>query len=169
MAFFEEIHMQHTKWFAIGVFAIVPLLGHADDWACEVVLCLANPQGATAVSECVPPIRKLWRELAKGHAFPTCNMNTGDANGNSASHSWASGSNCLAQYLYWGGIDGSELMCKFNGVVTIKIASQLHTRVWWNVNESLTEDYSQRSVMPASAAPQEFQPVYASALTASGN
>jgi hypothetical protein len=161
--------MQHMKWFSIGALAIVPVIALADDWACEVVLCLANPQGATAVTQCVPPIKKLWRELAKGHAFPTCDMNTGGASGNSASHSWASGSNCPSQYRYWGGIDGNELMCEFNGVVTVKIASQLYTRVWWNVNGSITENYSQGLVMPVTTALQQPRSVKASAPTASGD
>ncbi|OWK24242.1 hypothetical protein AJ87_23750 [Rhizobium yanglingense] len=45
----------------------------ADDWGCEVILCLSNPGGATQFTECRPPIEKLWRELAKGNAFPSCN------------------------------------------------------------------------------------------------
>lgn len=48
-------------------------------WACEVHLCLANPNGAKAVSECHPPINRLIRELAKGHAFPHCKQ-AGDGN-----------------------------------------------------------------------------------------
>nr|WP_225165612.1 hypothetical protein [Ensifer sp. IC4062] len=44
----------------------------ANDWGCRVVLCLSNPGGPTQYNECRPPIQKLWRELAKGHAFPTC-------------------------------------------------------------------------------------------------
>ena len=47
------------------------------DWGCEVLLCLANPEGPMAVAESVPPIRRLWRELARGHAFPTCAMASG--------------------------------------------------------------------------------------------
>lgn len=47
-------------------------LSDDDRWACEVAMCMANPDGATAVSECVPPIQKLHRELAKGNAFPKC-------------------------------------------------------------------------------------------------
>jgi hypothetical protein len=44
----------------------------ANDWGCEVVLCLSNPGGPTQYAACVPPIAKLWRELATGHAFPVC-------------------------------------------------------------------------------------------------
>lgn len=41
-------------------------------WACEVAMCMSNPAGPTAVAECVAPIEKLYKELAKGHAFPSC-------------------------------------------------------------------------------------------------
>ncbi len=51
---------------------------HASDWGCQVLLCLSNPQGPTAVGECVPPIEKLWSELAKGHSFPSCDMSDGN-------------------------------------------------------------------------------------------
>ncbi|MBX4860465.1 hypothetical protein G9X64_20580 [Rhizobium sophorae] len=44
----------------------------ANDWGCEVILCLSNPGGPTQFAECRPPIEKLWRELAEGHSFPTC-------------------------------------------------------------------------------------------------
>jgi hypothetical protein len=45
---------------------------HADDWGCQVILCLSNPGGPTQYAECRPPIQKLWGELAEGHSFPTC-------------------------------------------------------------------------------------------------
>ncbi|WFU50180.1 hypothetical protein [Sinorhizobium terangae] len=44
----------------------------ADNWGCQVILCLSNPGSATQYAECRPPIEKLWRELANGHSFPTC-------------------------------------------------------------------------------------------------
>ncbi|MBY5851219.1 hypothetical protein ELI54_02340 [Rhizobium ruizarguesonis] len=49
-----------------------PGTAQANDWGCEVVLCLSNPGGPTQFAECRPPIQKLWRELAEGHSFPTC-------------------------------------------------------------------------------------------------
>jgi hypothetical protein len=45
----------------------------ADDWGCQVILCISNPGGPTQYDECKPAIHKLWSELAKGHSFPTCN------------------------------------------------------------------------------------------------
>jgi hypothetical protein len=44
----------------------------ASGWGCEVLLCLSNPGGATQYAACVPPITKLWDQLATGHAFPIC-------------------------------------------------------------------------------------------------
>ncbi|WP_308515246.1 TrbM/KikA/MpfK family conjugal transfer protein [uncultured Turicimonas sp.] len=47
-----------------------------DRWGCEVLLCLANPNGPRAVSECRPPIDKLFKCLSKRHpcSFPQCPM-----------------------------------------------------------------------------------------------
>lgn len=47
-------------------------LSDDDTHACEVAMCMANPDGPTAVAECIPPIRKLERDLARGKAFPRC-------------------------------------------------------------------------------------------------
>ncbi|WP_230182680.1 hypothetical protein [Aquabacterium sp. CECT 9606] len=47
---------------------------HASDHGCKVLLCLANPNGPKAVSECVPDINKLFHDLSKGRPFPTCEM-----------------------------------------------------------------------------------------------
>lgn len=50
----------------------------ANDWGCEVLLCLSNPKGPTAVEECKPPIHRLWDHLRDGHKFPTCEMAKSD-------------------------------------------------------------------------------------------
>lgn len=60
---------------AAGAFLAFANMGqpaHADDWACKVLLCLANPGSPTEYAECVPPIEKLYRHLAKGGSFPIC-------------------------------------------------------------------------------------------------
>lgn len=55
----------------------------ADEWGCQVLLCLANPNGPTAVGECVPPITRLWNALRKRNPdpFPTCDMAQNTATG----------------------------------------------------------------------------------------
>ena len=54
---------------------------HQAPWGCTVLLCLANPNGPTAVSQCVAPIRQLWRDLRRGRPFPTCPMARGPQGG----------------------------------------------------------------------------------------
>jgi hypothetical protein len=51
----------------------------ADNWGCEVLLCLSNPAGPMAVQECVPPIQRLYRAIFKWRPdpFPTCVMSNG--------------------------------------------------------------------------------------------
>jgi hypothetical protein len=56
---------------AISALVVLPT-AHASDHGCTVLMCLSNPAGPTAVTECVPPIKKLWRDLSKGRAFPSC-------------------------------------------------------------------------------------------------
>ena len=60
------------------VFALAASTTKAADWGCEVLLCLANPAGPMAVAPCVPPITRLWREMARlRFTFPTCAMASG--------------------------------------------------------------------------------------------
>lgn len=56
----------------LPLYLISGVSARANDWGCQVILCLSNPGGPTQYAECRPPIQKLWRELAKGHSFPTC-------------------------------------------------------------------------------------------------
>lgn len=50
----------------------------ASEWGCQVLLCLGDPRGPEHESECRPPIKKLWRELASRHPeWPTCDMAEG--------------------------------------------------------------------------------------------
>lgn len=51
----------------------VSLSTEAEDlWGCQVLLCLANPDGAEALSECQPPMERLREHLRHGHPFPNC-------------------------------------------------------------------------------------------------
>jgi hypothetical protein len=55
-----------------ALFAVTSFAAEASDYGCRVLLCLANPPGPTGVSQCVPPIAQLWRDLARFRPFPTC-------------------------------------------------------------------------------------------------
>lgn len=64
------------------------------DWGCEVLLCLANPDGPMAVAECRPPIERLWRHLARGHSMPSCTMASGPGGRSYARPGWSPYDRC---------------------------------------------------------------------------
>jgi hypothetical protein len=68
--------MLKTMALAVMVSSAVGL-AHADNWGCEVMLCLSNPAGPRAVSECKGPIDRLEDHLKKGGSFPTCQLSDG--------------------------------------------------------------------------------------------
>ncbi len=41
-------------------------------WACEIVLCLSNPKGPTAVNECKSPVAKYKNWLKHNNGIPHC-------------------------------------------------------------------------------------------------
>lgn len=130
--------MKSLKFLAVAALAFAPLMAQAEDsWACEVVLCLANPNGATAVKECVAPIKKLYKQLAKGNPFPYCSMNSGDSQGNSAKNTMLTGKNCPAQHRFY---VGKIAMCQYQGVINVKVANQPYTRVYWSEGGTYTEN-----------------------------
>jgi hypothetical protein len=122
---------------ALALFAstliLAPGVAHADDWGCQVLLCLSNPGGPEQYSACVPPIEKLWSALRHGHPFPTCDFGVGGSQGTFATNTFASGGYCREDLLYWGGPEQSELLCRATGAINVDIDNQLYTRVWWDV------------------------------------
>ncbi|MCW5223630.1 hypothetical protein D5041_21365 (plasmid) [Verminephrobacter aporrectodeae subsp. tuberculatae] len=63
---------------SISFSATFSSVAHADDWGCEVLLCLSNPDGPMAVAQCVPPIKRLYAAIFKWKPdpFPSCDMAT---------------------------------------------------------------------------------------------
>ncbi|MGX7006059.1 hypothetical protein [Caballeronia sp. KNU42] len=112
---------------------VTPDLAHADDWGCQVLLCLANPGGPEQYAQCVPPIEKLWAALRHGDPFPTCDFGSGGSQGASAGNTIASGCYCRQDLLHWGGSEQSELLCNARGAINVEIDGELYTRVWWGV------------------------------------
>ncbi len=106
----------------------------ANDWGCQVLLCLSNPAGPEAVGECVPPIERLWQALSARppQPFPTCGMGGGERS-NYANHQWASANFCPAQYLSYtdDSYGGGGWTCGVAGGVTVVIGGQIQSRVWW--------------------------------------
>ncbi|MBN3804358.1 hypothetical protein GXB81_15050 [Paraburkholderia sp. Ac-20336] len=127
-----------------GTSVFAPGVAYADDWGCQVILCLSNPGGPEQYGECVPLIEKLWRALRHGEPFPTCDFDTGAARGTSASNTFASAGYCREDLLVWGAPEQGELLCRASGAINVEIDSQLYARVWWDVGgqgPTITEFY----------------------------
>lgn len=110
----------------------------ADDWGCEVLLCMANPSGPTAVAQCVPAITKLWRALAKGHPFPTCQFKGPSTT--YARSDVATPQNCPPQFIVK---DGSRQAprCGMDGVITTISDGKVIGKAWWSQDGKMALDY----------------------------
>lgn len=119
--------------------ALLPTPARSVD-GCLVLMCFAAPSWR-AVQQCVPPIRQVLRDLARGKAFPTCGMAGAD---NSASHAWAiAPSYCPPQYTRV--IDGENAPiynCDYTGAVSVLINGQPFTRTWWSMAGDTVTDFS---------------------------
>jgi len=114
-----------------------PRPAHAVD-GCLVLLCFAAPSWRS-IPQCVPPIRQVLRDLARGKSFPTCGM---AGVGNSASHAWATAPGyCPPQYTrVFEGESGPIYSCDYSGAVSVSINGAPFARTWWNMGgDSVTE------------------------------
>ena len=122
---------------ALVVTLIAATPAHAVD-GCVVLLCLAAPSWH-AIPQCVPPIKRLFRDLARGKGFPTCAMS---GTGNNSSHEWASAPDqCPPQYTRQSdGPNGPVFSCDYSGAVAVNVNGMAWTRTWWNLDGgSVTE------------------------------
>ena len=126
--------------FAVATFgAITPRLAQAVD-GCLVLLCFAAPSWRS-IPQCVPPIRQVLRDLARGKPFPTCAMAGG---GNSASHAWASAPGyCPPQYTrVFDGESGPIYSCDYTGAVSVSINGAPFARTWWTMAGDTVTEFS---------------------------
>jgi hypothetical protein len=107
---------------------------------CTVLLCFAAPNWR-AISQCVPPITQVLRDLARGRAFPTCAMAGAS---NSASHQWASApGNCPPQYTRVGYAESSPIYsCDFTGAVSVSIDGVPWARTWWSFGGKTVTEFA---------------------------
>jgi hypothetical protein len=132
------------RWFAAVLVlaaalasATAPRTANAVD-GCLVLLCFAAPSWRS-IPQCVPPIRQVLRDLARGKPFPTCGM---AGTGNSASHAWASApSYCPPQYTrVFYGESVPIYSCDYTGAVSVSINGAPFARTWWTMaGDSVTE------------------------------
>ena len=129
---------------------------------CLVLLCFAAPSWR-AIPQCVPPIRQVLRDLARGRAFPTCAM-SGPAN--SASHQWASApTNCPAQYTrVFEGESGPIYSCDYTGTVAISIEGALWARTWWSMAGDTVTEFTPAAKAKLGTWDSQFENDYATWL-----
>ncbi len=130
------------RWVALTVAVPLCLLSApaiAVD-GCLVLLCFAAPNWR-AVSQCVPPIRQVLHDLARGKPFPICAM---AGAGNSANHAWASApGNCPAQYTREHETRNDRFYtCDYNGAVSVAINGTPFARTWWNMGGDTVTEFS---------------------------
>lgn len=127
----------------IAALAVFATIGAASPPAravdgCLVLLCMAAPSWR-AIAQCVPPVRQVLRDLARGKPFPTCAM---AGAGNSATHRWAAApAFCPPQYVDVRESDsGPSHHCHFSGAISVHVDGALWARTWWSAGgDSVTE------------------------------
>lgn len=124
---------------ASAVLFLTPLTSHSAD-GCTVLLCLAAPSWRS-IEQCVPPVRQMLRDLARGRPFPTCAM---AGVGNTASHAWSAAPDfCPPQYTRaHDRPSGTFYTCDYDGAITVSVNGTLFTRTWWSMGGDSVTDYS---------------------------
>lgn len=112
---------------------------HAVD-GCTVLLCLAAPSWR-AIEQCVPPVRQVLRDLARGKPFPTCTM---AGAGNTASHAWSAAPDfCPPQYTRaYDGPHGTVYTCDYDGAISVTVDGVPFARTWWAMGGDSVTDFS---------------------------
>ena len=142
---------------------------HAVD-GCTVLLCLAAPKWS-AIPQCVPPIRQLFHDLARGRSFPTCKMSyggSGNSGNNNASNAWAQApALCPPQYTHLLDIDpGPAYSCDYSGAVSVVINGALFARTWWNAAGQTVTEFTPAAKTQLGSWDPKFDVDYAAWLAA---
>jgi hypothetical protein len=136
---------------------------HAVD-GCLVLLCFAAPSWRS-IPQCVPPVKQVLRDLARGKPFPVCGM---AGAGNSASHAWASApSYCPPQYTrVFEGEGGPIYTCDYAGAVSVTVNGTPFARTWWSMSGETVTEFSPAAKTQLGNWDTRFDDDYAARLAA---
>ena len=137
--------MMASKYVKILFFSLsmtVAEFSHASDWGCQVVLCLSDPRGATTEAECVPPISKLWSELAKGHGFPTCDLIGGGDASSGNSVAFQNAGDCPPQYLVPSDDSPDQSGCLYSSAMLLTLNNEPYIKVWMSQQGTVIQNLS---------------------------
>jgi hypothetical protein len=104
---------------------------------CKLLLCLAGPWGS--IAECVGTVQQALRDLARGRAFPTCDMGGSD---NTAQNVWNNQGTCPPWYRNYNDYNGNYVSCTYPGKIDVKVNGQLWTTVNWDMSGNTSTWYS---------------------------
>lgn len=112
----------------------------ADTWGCEVLLCMANPAGPMAAAACVPPIKKLWKVLAKGGSWPDCpeanNVQTNTTvTRKPALYGW-----CPPELTRENPDIAGATVCLASGSIDVVVNGRITNRTWIGITDTATGD-----------------------------
>ena len=127
---FKMYRMGRLARIALALSCAIPAAPQAAEWGCEVLLCLAAPNGPMSIPYCVPPIERLYRALLRGDPFPTCAM--AEAEGSYARQVWDPYDPC------------PEGMEPFEGYLYDKARQ----RQAWSTSQALADESSVASYYP---------------------
>jgi hypothetical protein len=148
--------------FLASLVAVTPAALAVD--GCLVLLCFAAPSWR-AIPQCVPPIRQVLRDLARGRPFPSC-ASAGRVN--TASHQWAAApSYCPPQYTHVVTTEsGVQYTCEYTGAVSVSIGNALWARTWWSTSGDTVTEYTATAKARLGRWDGRFDDDYASWLEA---
>lgn len=116
------------------LFTVATQVQAAD--GCKFLLCIAGPW--TTIAECRPTVHEVFRDLARGRPFPTCDM-SGD--GNNASNAWTTEATCPIMYRQYDH-EGYYSGCLYPGRISVYIDGALWSQVYWNSAGNTSTWYS---------------------------
>jgi len=121
----------------VALFAVSP--AKADLWGCEVLLCMANPQGPTAASACVPPITRLWHHLGRGRSWPNCDE-AGKQIDTQVTRRTAGQGWCPAHLTFPDPEVSHHTLCRASASIDVVVQDRLVSRVWIGITDTTTGD-----------------------------
>lgn len=124
-----------TAMFLTLVAMFASTSAHAVD-GCKFLLCIAGPW--TSIPACVSTVKQVFRDLARGRAFPTCAMSGG---GNAAGNAWVDQPSCPSMYRQYDS-DGNYAGCSYPGRIDVYVSGSLWSQVYWDMGGNTATWYS---------------------------
>lgn len=112
---------------------------HAAD-GCKFLLCIAGPWAS--ISQCVPTVHEVFRDLARGRPFPTCSMSGA---GNVANNSWNDEASCPSTYRQYNAESGNYSGCTYPARISVYINGGLWSQVYWDMSANTATWYSDKA------------------------